>query len=277
MLRTQHQAHSYSLWHLLRQIRQHRHLLFSLIRREILARYQGSLLGLIWPLVYPLLMLAVYTFVFSVVFKARWTSLSDSKAEFALVLFAGMAVFAIFSDMLSRAPTAVTANANYVKKLVFPLEMLALVNLGSALFHALISLSMWLLVYLCVLGVPPVTLWQFPLILLPLISLSLGCSWFFSALGVYVRDIQQVVLVLVAVLSFLSPVFYPLQALPVEFQDFLAWSPLAIILEQSRDTLIWGKPLLWSRYIYLNLVSLGLAWLGYVWFQKTRKGFADVL
>lgn len=277
MLRVQHQLPSYTLRHLLASVIQHRHLLLSLIKREVLARYQGSWLGLLWALINPLLMLLVYTFVFSVVFKARWSSLSESKTEFALVLFSGMLVFAIFSESLSRAPTSITANANYVKKLVFPLELLALVNLGAALCQTAFSLLVWLLVFIYLRGWPPATLWQFPLSLLPLLWLSLGFAWFFSALGVYFRDMQQIVVVLTAVLSFLSPVFYPLQALPPEYQAILAWSPLAIILEQSRNTLIWGQALNWSSWLSLNLFCAAIAWAGYFWFQKTRKGFADVI
>lgn len=277
MLKSQHLPESYSAWQLLDKLAQHQQLIFSLIRREVQARYQGSLLGLFWAIANPVFMLTVYTFVFSVVFKARWNTASESKTEFALVLFIGMAIFGIFSECLSKAPASITANTNYVKKVVFPLEIIAIVNLGAACFHFALSFLVWLVFYLLCFGVPPATAWQLPFALLPLLTLSLGFSWFFSALGVYLRDIQQVVSVLIVVLSFLSPIYYPLQALPVEFRAVLAWSPLALIIEQSRNLLIWGKPVDWMACLILNLVCAGLAWLGYVWFQKTRKGFADVL
>lgn len=262
---------------LLRALAEHRSLILNLMRREVLSRYQGSLLGLLWSFFNPILMLAVYTFVFSVVFKARWAGGSESKTEFALVLFAGLMVFALFSECIMRAPSLITGNVNYVKKIIFPLEVLPVIALGAALFHLAISFGVWLIFYLIFFGIPPLTLLALPLILLPLVFLSLGLSWCLASLGVYLRDIQQIIGVLTAVLTFLSPIFYPITALPEEYRGFVQWSPLTQVIEQSRDAMIWGKSLdwmLWSTYLFASVL---IACLGYAWFQKTRKGFADVL
>jgi len=234
-------------------------------------------MGLLWSFFNPVLMLAVYTFVFSIVFKARWAGGSDSKTEFALVLFAGLMVFNLFSECVNRAPGLILGNVNYVKKVVFPLEILPVVALGSAGFHLLISLFVWLIFYLIFFGVPQATILFLPVILLPLVLMTLGLSWLLASLGVYLRDVSQIIGVITTVLMFLSPIFYPIVALPEEYRPFMQISPLTLVVEQARDVMIWGKSLEWSAWTVYFLLSSMIAWLGFAWFQKTRKGFADVL
>jgi lipopolysaccharide transport system permease protein len=254
-----------------------RSLIRALVTREVLGRYRGSALGILWSFFNPVFMLVVYTFVFSVVFKARWSAGSDSKTEFALVLFAGLLIFNLFSECIGRAPSLILANVNYVKKVVFPLEILAWVSLGSAFFHTLVSFSVWLLFYLVFFGFPQATLILFPFVLIPLVLFTLGISWFLASLGVYLRDVGQMISLAITVLMFLSPIFYPVSALPEKYQILLHLNPLTLVIEQARDVLIWGKllnPLIFAIYC---MVSGLVAWLGFAWFQKTRKGFADVL
>jgi len=254
-----------------------RSLLRALVWREVVGRYRGSILGLFWSFFNPLFMLTVYTFVFSVVFKARWDVGGDSKAEFALVLFAGLIVFNLFTDCLNRAPSLVVANVNYVKKVIFPLEILPWVVMGSALFQALVSLGVWLVFYFVFFGLPPASALLLPVVITPVILFTMGFSWIFASLGVFLRDVAQVIGILTTVLMFLSPIFYPLSALPDKYQSVLFFNPLTLALEQVRNALIWGKgPDLLVFSIYLVASTL-LAWLGFAWFQKTRKGFADVL
>ena len=248
-----------------------------LTQREVLGRYRGSVMGVMWSFFNPILMLAVYTFVFSVVFKARWSIASESKTEFALVLFAGLIVYGVFSECLNRAPTLIVSNPNYVKKVVFPLEVLPVVSMGAALFHGLVSMVVWFIFYLIFFGVPPVTALLFPMVFLPLILLTLGLSWLLASLGVYLRDVSQVVTVLTGVLMFMSPVFYPISALPPEFQGVLLMNPLTASIEMLRGVVYWGR--VPGIEIYFGNLALGIisAWIGFFWFQKTRKGFADVL
>jgi lipopolysaccharide transport system permease protein len=256
---------------------QHRRLIMSLTRRDISARYKGSMLGIAWLIVQPLCVLLVYTFVFSFVFKARWSDSSGSKTEFALILFAGLLVFNFFSESLSRAPNLVISNPSYVKKVVFPLEILAFVNMGTAFFYALVSLAIWFVFYLFLFGLPSATVLALPLVLAPLAMLILGISWLFSSLGVYIRDISHVVGLVITLLLFLSPIFYPISALPPIFQQLMLLNPLSFVIEQSRNVLIWGKfPPLSFLIIYWVSCML-LMWASFAWFQKTRKGFADVL
>jgi len=254
-----------------------RDLIVQMTKREVIGRYRGSVLGIVWSFFNPILMLTVYTFVFSVVFKARWHTGSDSKTEFAIVLFAGMIVFGIFSECINRAPGLVLANPNYVKKVVFPLEIMPWVTLGAALFHAVISLGVLLAFILIVNQALPWTLVLTPLVLLPLFLITLGLSWFLGSLGVFLRDVSQTVGIFTTVLMFLSPVFYPVSNLPEAYQGVIMLNPMALILEQARDVLVWGKMPDLTAYSVLLLVSAVIAWLGFAWFQKTRKGFADVM
>lgn len=259
-----------SLW-------RHRSLIAASAKREVLGRYRGSVMGILWSFFNPLFMLAVYTFVFSVVFQARWGGGSGSKTEFALVLFAGLMMFNLFAECINRAPGLILSNVNYVKKVVFPLEILPAVTLLAALFHLLISLGVWLLAYVIFFGVPHATVLYLPLIVLPLVVFIMGLGWALASLGVYLRDVSQFIGLLTTVLMFLSPIFYPATALPENYRHLLYLNPLTPVIEQTRDVLFWGKN---PDFLMLGLywlITAIIAWLGFAWFQKTRKGFADVL
>lgn len=254
-----------------------RSLIKSLVMREVIGRYRGSMMGILWSFINPILMLAVYTFVFSVVFKTRWSGGSDSKTEFALVLFAGLIVFNFFSECVNRAPSLILSNVNYVKKVVFPLEVLPWVSIGSAFFHSAISMLVWLLTYTIFFGLPHPTVLLMPLVIVPLLLLTIGISWILASLGVFLRDVAQFIGIVTTILMFLSPIFYPVSALPEKYRHLLFLNPMTPAIEQTRGLLYWGKyPDLRMTLVYLA-VSSTIAWLGFAWFQKTRKGFADVI
>ncbi|MGX2040488.1 ABC transporter permease [Methylocaldum sp. MU1018] len=252
-------------------------LIRALIKREVVGRYRGSVLGILWSFFNPVFMLVVYTFVFSVVFKARWNGGGDSKTEFALILFAGLMVFNLFAECVNRAPGLIISNINYVKKIIFPLEILPVVSFGAAIFHTAISFVVWLLFFLLFLGLPPITALLLPITIFPLMLFTLGLTWFLASLGVYLRDVGQFIGIIITALMFLSPIFYPVSVLPEEYQPFLLINPLTPMIEQVRDILIWGKAPDWYSLVGYFAASAVIAWLGFVWFQKTRKGFADVL
>jgi lipopolysaccharide transport system permease protein len=222
-------------------------------------------------------MLAVYTVVFSVVFKARWGTGSDSKTEFALVLFAGLLMFNLFAECINRAPALILSNVNYVKKVVYPLEILPAVTLLSAMFHALISLGVWLLAYCLFFGVPHATALLLPFIVVPFVMFIMGLSWALASLGVYLRDVSQLIGVVTSVLMFMSPIFYPVSALPEDYRHLLYLNPLTPVIEMTRDLLYWGKTPNFELLCFYWLATALVAWVGFAWFQKTRKGFADVL
>ncbi|MGZ5069874.1 MAG: ABC transporter permease [Methylobacter sp.] len=252
-------------------------LILQMVRREIIGRYRGSFLGLLWSFVNPILMLTIYTFVFGFVFKARWGQDSMDKYEFALVLFTGLIAFNLFAECVSRAPGLILSNINFVKKVIFPLEILPWVALGSALFHAAISLAV-LLIFLAVLGhgFSWTMLWL-PVVALPFLLLIMGLSWLLASLGVFIRDIGQIVSMTLTVLMFMSPIFYPLSSLPETVRCYLFLNPLTFIVEQVRNILLWGQQPNWEHLAIYSLTSIAVAWFGLLWFEKTRKGFADVL
>jgi len=273
-----HQAHSATPLAMFTSLWRNRQLIWQMTRREIAGRYRGSLIGLAWSFINPLLMLAVYTFVFSVVFKARWgVGGEESKADFAIILFTGMIVFGLFAEIVNRAPGLIISNVNYVKKVVFPLEILSWVALGSVLFHSLISLVVLMLAQLVINLSFPWTSVFLPLVLLPLIFASLGIAWFLAALGVYVRDIGQITGVFTTVLMFTSAVFYPMSTLPKPYQFWLQLNPLVLIITESRKVLVFGALPNWPLLGIALVAGVGMAFAGFWAFQKMRKGFADVL
>lgn len=258
---------------------QYRDLIAQMTKREVIGRYRGSIMGLAWSFFNPILMLVVYTFVFGFVFKARWGlggSGQESKVDFAATLFVGLIIFGLFSECANRAPSLIIANTNYVKKIIFPLEILPVVSLGAALFHCMVSLAILFIVIGFNSGLHPTSL-LLPIMLLPLILMILGISWILASSGVFIRDISQTIGIITTVMSFLAPVFYPITALPEQYRPLLMLNPLTLIIEQARAALIFGTPPDWIALAKYAIVALGVFFGGLAWFQKTRRGFADVL
>jgi lipopolysaccharide transport system permease protein len=256
---------------------ENRFLVWQMTKREVVGRYRGSMLGILWSFVIPVLMLAVYTFVFSFIFRARWGNETGSKTDFALFLFAGLIVHSLFSECVAKAPTLILGNPNYVKKVVFPLDILPWVTMGSVLIHSVLSIVVLLLGYILIHGGLNWTVVFLPVVLLPLTLFTMGASWFLASLGTYVRDISQIVTIITTVLMFMSPIFYPASALPEQIRPYLFLNPLTFIIEQLRDIVIVGNTPAWFRLGLYALISTLVACFGFAWFQKTRKGFADVL
>ena len=273
-----HAVQPSSLQSLVKSIWQNRQLITQMTKREVVGRYKGSVVGLAWSFFNPIFMLTIYTIVFSMIFKARWgVDGEESKTQFALILFVGMIVLNLFSEVLNRAPGLILSNINYVKKVVFPIEILPIISMGAAIFHALISIIVLLFAFVVFNGHLHWSVIYLPVILLPLTILSLGLSWMLASLGVFIRDVGQTIALLTTLLIFLSPVFYPISAVPLSLQKVIMANPLTFIIEQSRAVIIWGQQPSWSGLGLYLVISIMIMWLGYAWFQKTRKGFADVL
>ncbi len=266
------------LYQVLRQSWLQRPLFLKLLLRDFAERYRGSYLGVLWSFVLPLLSLLVFTVFFGVIFKMRWAGLaSDSLSDLGLVLFVGMALYNFFAECLSRAPGLILAHQNYVKNVIFPLEMLPAVMVTSALLTLVATLLVILLLQVVWgAGLAWTVLWL-PVMVLPLVLFVLGLSWFLAALGVYIRDIQQLIVPLVQLMMFLSPVFYPIGALPEAMRPWLNLNPLAVVIEQARAIILFGQPPAWIPYMLCLGLGLATALLGAWWFARTRKGFADVL
>jgi lipopolysaccharide transport system permease protein len=274
-----HAAQPTSLQALGKSLLRNRQLIIQMTKREVVGRYKGSAMGLAWSFFNPVFMLVIYTFVFSDIFKSRWggDAGNDSKTQFAVILFVGMIVLNLFSEVLNRAPNMILSNVNYVKKVIFPIEILPVVAMGAALFHSLISLGVLLIAFALFNGYLHWTAILTPLVFLPLVILTTGIAWMLASLGVFLRDVGQTIGIITTVLMFLSPVFYPVTAVPERFRPFIMANPLTFIIEQAREVLIWGHLPNWFGLSIYTLVAVGIAWIGYMWFQKTRKGFADVL
>lgn len=274
-----HTAHSLSPLQMLRSSFQHRQLILQLTQREISSRYRGSVMGVAWSFINPLLLLTIYTFVFSTVFKARWGvgTGSESKVDFALILFIGLIIHGFCAECINSAPKLILSNVNYVKKVVFPIEILTMTSTLNALFHFGVSLAVLLATQLFFNHSIPPTALYFPLVILPLVFMMMGISWLLAALGTYIRDIGQITGMAVTALLFLSPVFYPISALPVEYQGWLYLNPLTAVIENGRATLLFGQLPDWNSLATSFGIGIVFYVLGCAFFQKTRAGFADVL
>lgn len=260
-----------NIWH-------YRDLLKQLAKQHIAGRYKGSGLGVVWSFITPLFMLAIYTFVFSVIFKARWgTDVEDSRAAFALTLFCGLAIYNIFSESISSSAMIIVSNTNYVKKVVFPLEILPVNMIISALFFGMI----WFIILFAGIGVflhkICITAICLPLILLPFLLFTLGICWLIASLGVYIRDITHFIGLALQALFFMTPIFYPIDMVPERFRIVMHLNPLSTIIQEIRNVVLYNMWPDWQMLGIIFVVSLVVFQLGYAWFMKTKRGFADVL
>ena len=254
----------------------HRSLVLELTKREFSGRYRGSFGGVVWSFAQPLFLLTVYTIAFGVILKSRW-GFSGGTAEYALMLFAGLIVFNAFSECLSKSTTLITDNPNFVKKVVFPLELLPVITVATALIHALIGVAVWIVGYALLFGTPKPTVILFPLILICFVPILLGLGWLLSSLGVIVRDISQLTGMLNHTLLFLTPIFYSIEAAPPLLQNLLILNPLTFVIEQFRLVLYYGQtPALKGLVVYFVLASL-FAWVSLVLFKRLRPTFADMV
>lgn len=257
--------------------RHHRSLTWELTRREVLGRYRGASFGLLWSLISPFLLLCIYTFAFGTVMGGRWPEIASGHTHFSIVLFAGLIVHGFLAECLVRAPELVVGNPTFVKRVVFPLEILPWPMVLSALFHSLMNVVVFLILRLWLDGAFTWTFVLLPLVMLPLVVLALGVSWFLAALAVYFRDVRQVTGVLSMALLFLSSAMMPLQSVPEAYRWVFVLNPLTFIIDQARNVLVWGVMPDWPGLGLYLAVALVVLWGGWLWFRATSKGFADVL
>ncbi len=256
----------------------HKYLFLQMLKRDIQQRYRGSQLGFLWAFVYPILMLLVYTFVFGFVMKAKWGIAGQDNLDFGLILFAGLLCHSLLAEVLIGAVGLITGNSQYVKKVVFPLEILSLVSLANALFHMLLGLCILLAIYLLTGNTLHWTIVLAPVVLAPFIIFLLGASWFISVLGVYVRDLGQVMGVFMTVLLFMGPIVYPFSLIPEFMQPYVYWlNPLTVIVEQFRAVVLFGQMPNWHDLGIYTVFACLMLFAGQWFFKRTREGFADVI
>ena len=271
------QVHRADLAYILTSLVKHRFVIGQLARRAILGRYRGTVLGLFWSLFTPLVMLGVYTFVFGKVLEVRWPDQGGGNLEFAAILFSGMIIHGILAECLTQASTLIASNPQYVKKVVFPLEALPWVTVISAFFQGLISTGVLVAYLLIVNGSLPGTAILFPLPLFSLTLVCIGIGWLIAATAVFLKDIAQLTGILSTILFFMAPILYPKTALPEGFQNILYLNPITFVIEQFRSVVLWGEMPDWSGLGIYTAVALIFCWGSLVWFQRSRRGFADVL
>jgi lipopolysaccharide transport system permease protein len=252
----------------------HRYLLGQLIKRDVLLRYRGAMFGVLWIFISPLLMLAIFSFIFGQIFQARWPH-QDTGIPFWLLLYSGLIAFNVFAETVSRSPTSVRSYPSFVKKIIFPVNILPVVPLGAALVHGGFNFLI-LLAALAWTGHLHAGILLFPLLIAPLVLLALGLSWFLSAWGVFIKDMTQIVPVFVQMLLFLSPVFYPIGAVPATLRPFYQYNPLGAVIETSR-AIVMGQPVEWGAWGVAFGFCLSVSILGYAFFQHSREEFADAL
>jgi len=264
---------------MLQVVWEHRELIRQLLRQEILKEYREALLGFFWAVLAPLFDLLIYTFVFSLLFKVHVPPPKgvNITLPYGLVLLAGLMPHQILSQALSSAPGEIVKNTNYVKKVRFPLEILPVVRLGVSFFHGLVGFGVLLVGVALVAHVIPWTVVLLPLVFLPLALLTVGLSWILASLGVYFRDLQNMVVVFLRIWFFATPIVYPVSRLPARVRPWVAFNPLTFIVEATREVLLWGQVFSWKDLGIWIIVTAIIAWLGYFWFIKTKQGFADVL
>ncbi|TFE29095.1 ABC transporter permease [Cohnella luojiensis] len=255
----------------------HKNLISQFIIRDVIARYRGSYLGILWSFINPLLMLVVYTFVFSEIFKAKWGTDNGSTMEYALMIFCGLITFNIFAELLGKAPSLIINHSSYVTKVVFPLEILPVSIMGSTLIHSGISLLILIFSNLIAFREIHWTLILIPIVLLPLIFLSIGIGWVLSSLGVYLRDIGQIVGIILQAMMLLSPIFYSVSTLPSTYQLLFAFNPVSYVIEDMRLIVLQGQLPHFYSLIIEYAIGILIFYAGYIWFNKSRKGFSDVL
>lgn len=253
-----------------------RGLLWELTKRDVLGRYRGASFGMLWSFISPFLMLGVYTLAFGYILKSRWPHTS-SATDFALLLYVGLIVHGFFAECLMRAPQLIVGNANYVKRVIFPLDLLIWSLLGATFFQTLVN-TLVLALLTCILhGALPWTFVLLPLVLVPLALLSAGISWFLAAISVYLRDIGQIMPVVATAMLFLSSAIVPLDNLHENIRRIFLLNPLTFIINQGREVAFWGRLPDWQGLAIYTLVSLCFLYAGHAFFAKARRGFSDVL
>lgn len=255
----------------------HRSLTFELTQREVLGRYRGASFGLLWSLISPFLMLLVYTLAFGYLMKGRWPGSTGSTADFALILFAGLTVHGFFAECFTRAPQLIIANTGYVKRVVFPLDILVWSMTFSGLFHLIMNMVVLLIMFFCIKGSIYPTALLLPVVLLPLVIFTAGVGWIVSALGVYLRDIGQIAGVVATAMLFLSSAIIPVETVPESYRIIFELNPLTFIINQVREVVIWGRYPDWTGLGFYTLIACTVAICGHRFFKKLRMGFADVL
>ena len=252
-------------------------LISILLIREIAYKFKGSFLGILWMILTPIILIVIFTFIFGEVFDIKWMDIPESKEYFALILFSGLMVFNFFAESISKAPLLFVTNSSYIKKIIFPLEILPIVSVLSSSVQLIVSFVVWVAFYLIIVGTPNLNILLLPIIMLPFVFILFGLTFLFSTLGVFVRDTNNIINLITTLLLFLSPIFYPISVIPEQYQLYIYLNPVAYQIELTRDLMMWGNtPNLISFLIYFILAFMFYL-LTLKFFSNNKDRFIDVM
>ncbi len=270
------QTAQHNIWQTLWTLPSRRELIFSLAKRDLLTRYKGSALGVVWAIITPIVMIAIFTFIFAGVFGARFNA-SSSHWDYALYLFCGLVPWTMFQETLQQSATTIVSHANLVKRVVFPLETLPVAQTFSALGNQLFATVALLLGILLIQHQLPLTVVWFPVVLIPQLLLTIGAAWLLAALGVFLRDIVQGVSLVLMAWMYLTPIIYPESIVPERFRWFINLNPFTSLIRSYRRIFLENQPPDWRGLGYFAIIAVVVFIFGYWWFARTRKNFADVI
>lgn len=262
---------------MIKSLYQNRYLLGQLVKKDIEQKYKGSVLGILWSFIVPILMLIIYTFVFSEIFEAKWDIDTGDKYQFALVLFCGLSPFNLVGEVMNRSTVLIASNTNYVKKVIFPLELFPVVISLSAFFNCIINFIILIIARLILQKCISPTLYLSILAMIPLLILSIGLGLVISAMSVYLKDVGNVISVVVTILMYISPVFFPLSSVPESFRMICEVNPMTYIIENFRRVVLYDQYLNWKFYILSLAIAFVVFLFGKIVFMRAKEGFADVL
>ena len=265
-----------AVWQPLWELPRRYELVSSLARRDMVARYKGSVLGILWAVLTPVVMIAIFTFLFAGVFGARFGA-SSSPWDYALYLFCGLLPWTMFQETLQRSATTIVDHANLVKRVLFPLETLPAAQTLSALGNQLLGTVALILVTIVIRQSLPLTVLWLPVLLIPQVILTLGAAWLVSSLGVFIRDLSQGITLVLTAWMYLTPIIYPDSIVPERYRWLINLNPFTPLIRSYRLIMLEGKAPDWIGLGYFSLFAIVVFCFGYWWFAKTRKNFADVI
>ena len=252
-------------------------LILILLVREVAYKFKGSFLGILWMILTPIILIIIFTFIFGEVFDIKWMDIPESKEYFALILFSGLMVFNFFAESITKAPLLFISNVNYIKKIIFPLEILPIVSVLSSSVQLILSFFVWIIFYFIIIGIPNISILLFPIIMMPFIFILVGLTFLFSTLGVFIRDTNNIISLLTTLLLFLSPIFYPVSVIPENYQVYIYINPIAYQIELTRDLMMWGNTPNFISFLTYFILTYIFYLLTIKFFSKNKDRFIDVL
>jgi lipopolysaccharide transport system permease protein len=265
-----------AMWQPLWEMPGRLNLILSLARRELAARYKGSVLGIVWALVTPIVMIAIFTFLFAEIFKARF-GLSASPWDYALYLFCGLLPWTAFQESLQLSSTTIVSHANLVKRVVFPLETLPVAQTLASLANQMFGTVALLIALVVIRHELHLTILWLPVLIVPQWIATLGAAWLLASLGVFLRDIVPGITLVLMAWMYLTPIIYPESIVPPRYLPYIQLNPFTPLINCYRRVLIDGLPPDWQGLAYFTVFAMISFAFGYWWFAKTRKNFADVI